>query len=159
MRYLRFLLWLVAIGMAGVWSIGLVHGFKGFYCVKTGHTCTSQDFRFQGHVVLWFAPLVFLASLSLVRVSKHYRFRFRQFTKRPVAQRQPLRQQTTDVARPPASRSSDGPVYGLRISNHPMSLQADPTPRHAARDKLSHDDDPPVNVRPRHVAPEPEPEW
>ena len=90
MRYLRFLLWLVAIGAAGVWSIALVHGFKGFYCVKTGHTCTSHDLRFQGHVVLWLAPLVFLLSLWLVRASKHYRFRIRQSTQRPVAQGQPL---------------------------------------------------------------------
>jgi hypothetical protein len=159
MRYLRFLLWLVAIGAAGVWSIGLVHGFKGFYCVKTGHTCASQDLRFQGHVVLWLAPLVFFVSLWLVKVSKHYRFRFRQITKRPGAQRQPLRQQTAQPARPPASRLSDGPVYRPRVSNHPVSQQVDPSPRHAARDHFITMYDPPVNARPRHAAPEPEPEW
>ena len=159
MRYPRMLLWLVAIGAVGVWSIGLVHGFKSFYCVKTGHTCTSQDLRLQGHVVLWLAPLVFLVSLWLVRVSKHYRFRFRQFTKRPVAQRQPLRQPATQLAQPTASRLSDGPVHGPRLSNDPVSQQVEPSPRHAARDHFITMYDPPVNARPRHAAPAPEPEW
>jgi hypothetical protein len=160
MRYLRFLLWLVAIGAAGVWSIALLHGFKGFYCVqKAGHTCTSHDLRFQGHVVVWLAPLVFLVSLWLVRVSKHYRFRVRQFTKRPVAQGQPFRQQTAQLAPPTADRLSDGPASGPPVPNNPVSQQPDPSPRHAARDTFITTYDPPVNARPRHAAPEPEPEW
>ena len=160
MRCLRFLLWLVAIGAAGVWSIALVQGFKGFYCVrKAGHACTSHDLRVQGHVVVWLAPLVFLVSLWLVRVSKHYRFRFQQFTRRPGAQRQPFWQQTAQLARPTADRLSHGPAYGSGVSNHPESQQADPSPRHAARDKFITMYDPPVNAKPRHAAPGPEPEW
>ena len=93
LRYVRFLLWLAAIGAAGVWFIALAHGFTGFFCVQTDHTCTSQDLRVQWHVVLWLAPLVILVSLLLASVFKHYRFRFQQFTKRPVTQRQPLQQQ------------------------------------------------------------------
>jgi hypothetical protein len=160
MRYLRFLLWLVAIGAAGVWSIALVHGFKGFYCVKqAGHTCTSHDLRFQGHVVLWLAPLVFLLSLWLVRASKHYRFRVRQSTQRPVAQGRPFRQRTVQMALPTADRLSDDPSDGPRVSTNPVTQQAEPSPRHAARDKFITTYDPPVNARPRHAAPEPEPEW
>lgn len=159
MRYLRFLLWLVAIGAAGVWSIALAHGFRSFYCVKTSQTCTSQDLRLQGHVVLWLAPLVFLVSLSLVRVSKHYRFRFRLFTTQPLAQRQPLPQQTALLARPTASRLNDASAYGPQASNRPASEQGEPSPRHAARDHFITMYDPPVNARPRHAAPEPEPEW
>jgi hypothetical protein len=160
MRYLRFLLWLVAAGAAGVWSIALVHGFKGFYCVKrAGNTCTSHDIRFQWHVVLWLAPLVFLVSLWLVRVSKRYRFRVRQVTKRQVAQGQSLRQQTAQLALPTANRLSDDPAYGPRVSDNPVSQQADPSPRHAARDKFITTYDPSVNARARHAAPEPEPEW
>jgi hypothetical protein len=160
MRSLRFLLWLVAIGAIGVWFFALFHGFKGFYCVReAGHTCTSDDLRFQGHVVVWLAPLVCLVSLWLVRVSKHYSFRFRHFTKRPVAQRQPFGQQTAQLARPTADRLNDGPAYGPGVSSHSESQQADPSPRHAARDKFITMYDPPVNARPRHAAPEPEPEW
>jgi hypothetical protein len=161
MRLVRFLLWLVAIGAVVVWSNALVHGFKGYYCVRTaGHTCTSDDLRFQGHVVVWLAPLVFLVSLWLVRVSKHYRFRFRQFSKRPVAQQQqPFGQQTAQLARPTAPRLNDGPANGPGVSNHPEGQQADPAPRHAAKDTFITMYDPPVNARPRHAAPEPEPEW
>ena len=160
MRYVRFLLWLIAIGAAGVWFIALTHGFKGFYCVKADHTCTSQDLRLQWHVVLWLAPLVFLVSLLLASVFKHYRFRFQQFTKRPLAQRQPSQHQVAQQGPPTASRPSDGPAHGPRVvPDHPESHDVAPTPRHAARDHFITMYDPHVNGRPRHVAPEPEPEW
>ena len=159
MRYVRFLLWLVAIGAAGVWLIGLAHGFKGFTCVKTGHACTARDLRFQGHVVVWLAPLVFLVSLWLVRVSKHYRFRFKQYAKRPVAQRQPLPQQGTQLAPPTTSGLSGGPAVGPRVTDQPESERVGSAPRHAARDQFITFYEQPVNARPRHAAPEPEPEW
>jgi hypothetical protein len=159
MRFLRFLLWVVAIGAAGVWFIGLLHGFEGYTCVRTSHTCTSQDLRFQGHVVVWLAPLVFVVSLWLVRVSKHYTFRFKQYAERPVAQPQPLRQQFTQPARLTASRDSDGSVSGSRIPDEPGSQQVGSAPRHAARDQFITFYEQPVNARPRHAAPEPEPEW
>jgi len=160
MRYMRFVLWLVAIGAAGIWFIALTHGFKGFYCVTTDHTCTSQDLRLQWHVVLWLAPMVLLVSLLLVRVSKHYRIRYQQFIKRPVAQRPPLQQQVAQQAQPIASRLSDGPARGPRVVPDQLeSHQVGPSPRHAARDHFITMYDPPVNGRPRHAAPEPEPEW
>jgi hypothetical protein len=167
MRFVRFLLWLVAIGAAGIWFVGLAHGFKGFTCVKAGHACTTRDLRFQGHVVVWLAPLVFVVSLCLVRVSKHYRFRFQQYSKRPVAQRQPLTQQATQLALPQqatqlvpptTSRLSDGPTVAPRVTDQPESEQVGPTPRHAARDQFITFYEP-ANARPRHAAPEPEPEW
>lgn len=159
MRFLRFLLWLVAIGAAGVWLFGLAHGFKGFTCIQTGHTCKAHDPRLQGHLMVWLAPLVFLASIGLMRVSKHYSFRFQQFAKRPAAQRQPLLQQAAQLAPPTASRLSDGPGSGPQVSDQPASQHVDRPPRHAAKDQFITLYDQPFNSRPRHAAPEPEPEW
>lgn len=160
MRYLRLLLWLVAIGAASCWFIGLAHRFNGFYCLKTDPTCTSQDLRFQGHVVLWLAPLVFFICLALVSVFKHSGSRFQHSTARPVARRRTMAPQAAPLARPSAPGLSDGPMAGPRVSDQPVGEQvAEPSPRHAARDHFITFYDQPVNARPRHAAPEPEPEW
>jgi hypothetical protein len=159
MRYLRLLLWLVAIGAATSWFIGLAHGFNGFYCVKTDPTCTSQDLRFQGHVVLWLAPLVFFVCLALEGVFRHSGLRFQHSTPRSVGRQQAMVPQTAQLARPSAPGLSDGPVAGPRVSDQPVNQQVDPAPRHAARDQFITFYDQPINTRPRHAAPEPEPEW
>jgi hypothetical protein len=160
MRYLRLLLWLVAIGAASCWFIGLAHRFNGFYCLKTDPTCTPQDLRFQGHVVLWLAPLVFFVSLALVRVFKHSGSRFQHSSARPPARRQPLAPQAARPAPPPAATGlSDGPGAAPRVSDQPVDPDVDRSPRHAARDHFITFYDQPGNARPRHAAPEPEPEW
>lgn len=159
MRFLRLLLWLVAIGAASCWFIGLAHGFNGFYCLKTDPTCTSQDLRFQGHVVLWVAPVVFFVSLALVRVFKHSGFRIQHSSARSVARQQPLAPQAAQLVRPSAPGISDGPVAAPTVPDEPVNQQDVSAPRHAARDHFITFYDQPVNARPRHAAPEPEPEW
>ncbi len=72
MRLARTALWIVAIGAAGIWLLGLAHGFKGVYCFNSTHTCTSQDIEFHGNVVVWLAPVVFVVSLWLLRVIRRY---------------------------------------------------------------------------------------
>ena len=157
MRFLRFLLWLVAIGAAFAWFIGFAHGFRGFTCVRVSHSCNPQDLRFQWHVVLWLAPLMSLVSVWLLNVSRHSRFRFQPSTKRPVAQRQPVPRQGAQLERP-ASLVDDRPVDGPLEPGQPESQPVNPSPRHAAKGHFITLYDP-ENARPRHAAPEPEPEW
>jgi hypothetical protein len=159
MRYLRFLLWLVAVAAAAIWFLGLAHGFRGFTCVQTGHTCKSHDLRLQGHLVVWLAPLVLIASLWLVRVSKRYEFRFQQYSRRPAEQREPLQQQATQLAPPTAPSLNVDPVSGPQVSDQTADQRVDHSPRHAAKGHFITIHEPFLNSRPRHAAPEPEPEW
>ena len=158
MRSLRFLLWVIALGGASVWFIGFAHGFRGFTCVRVSHTCTSQDLRLQGHVVLWLAPLVCIVSLLLLGVSRRSRFRFRTSSRRTVTRRQPLERQSVQLGRPTnsfvRSPSVDGPQ-----DPEPESHPVDFSPRHAAKDHFITLFDRPANTRPRHAAPEPELQW
>jgi len=103
----------VALGAAGVWLLGLAHGFKGVYCFNSTHTCTSQDIEFQGHVVVWLAPIVFVACLLLLRAIK--RFRMQRYANQ-IAAHQQLAQRATQPTASPVSDGSD----------------ANPKPRHAA---------------------------
>lgn len=159
MRFLRFLFWLVAIGAASVWFIGFAHGFRGFTCVRVSHACTPQDLRFQWHVVLWLAPPVCLVSVWILKVSRYSRFRFQTPTRRPVAQRKRLTQEDAQPERPTACRADDCPVDEPRTPVQPESQPADPSPRHAAKNQFITLYDRPSNARPRHAAPEPDPEW
>jgi hypothetical protein len=160
MRFLRILLWLVALAAAGIWFLGLAHGFRGFTCVQTGHTCKAHDLRLRGHLVVWVAPLALIASLWLVRISKGYTFRFQQYTKRPAPQRESLRQPAAQLVPPTVPSLSDDPVSGARVSSdRPVSQQVERTPRHAAKGQFMTLDEPSSKSRPRHAAPEPEPEW
>jgi hypothetical protein len=158
MRFLRCLLLVIALGAASLWFVGFARGFRGFTCVRVSHTCTSQDLRLQGHVVLWLAPLVCIVSLLLLGVSWHSRFRFQTSSKRAVAQRPPLAQQGVQLERPTRnfveSPSVDGPQ-----NPEPESHPVDFSPRHAAKDQFITVYDRPANTRPRHAAPEPEPHW
>jgi hypothetical protein len=158
MRFLRFMLWFVAIGAAVVWLIGYVREFRGFTCVELSHTCSnSQDLRFQWHVVLWVAPLVSLVSVGLLMVSRHSRSGLPPGTKRPVAQRQPLVRQVLELEQG-ASPADDRPGDGARDPGQPENPPADPAPRHAAKDSFVTLYDP-ATSKPRHAAPEPDPEW
>ena len=92
MRFLRFLLWLVAIGAASLWFIGFANRFQGFACVRVTHTCSSDDLRLQWHVLLWLAPPVCLVSLWLLRTSGRSSARFQRSPARAVSQRQAVPQ-------------------------------------------------------------------
>ena len=174
MRFLRILLGLIALGAAALWLIDLVHGFQGFSCVKTGRTCTSLDLRLQGHVVLWLAPLVFFVCVWLERkVSRNHRSQFQRSTARHEARGQSSPQQAGPLL------PGTAPVLAAHLGNggtkpaaHLGNGGAEPaapdelvdeevefSPRHAAKDSFMTIYDPPPNARPRHAAPEPQPEW
>lgn len=157
MRFLRYLLWLVAIGAASIWFIGFANRFQGFACVRVTHTCSSNDLRIQWHVMLWLAPLVILVTLWLLKVSSHPGAHSQRSPARAVAQRQPVPQ---GVQRKQPATLVDGPPVESRQENGQLDSQlADYSPRHAAKDHFITLYDRPANTRPRHAAPEQEPEW
>lgn len=141
MRFLRTALWIVAIGAVAIWVLGLAHGFKGVYCFNSTHTCTSQDLEFQGHVVVWLAPVVFVVSIWLLRAIKRYRLA--QYSSRMVTRQVRLEQQAT---RHPDSTGNgvvrDGTGTGTHRPRH-AAPQPDSgtgstsTPRHAAQPPMS----------------------
>jgi hypothetical protein len=157
MRFLRFLLWLLAIGAASLWFIGFANRFQGFACVRVTHTCSSDDLRLQWHVLLWLAPPICLACLWLLRTSGRSSARFQRSPSRPVAQRQAVPQGAQFT---PAPMTLDGPpVEPLQSIGQTDGQLVERAPRHAAKDHFITLYDPPANGRPRHAAPEPEPEW